>query len=79
MAINVDEQGRLYLPKDIRRDYGEQFRIVRLHDGIKLLPVPEDPVEDLADALEPLTELSPDEVGQAVEEEALKEILEDLH
>lgn len=79
MATSVDERGRIYLPKDIRRDYGEQFRIVRLHDGIKLLPVPEDPVEDLADALEPLTELSPDEIGRAVEEEALEEILDDLH
>lgn len=72
MAPTVDERGRLYLPKDIREDYGEEFRIVRLHDGIKLLPIPEDPVEDLAEALEPVDDLAPEEIAE------MRETLDDL-
>lgn len=78
MATTVDERGRLYLPKDIREDYGDRFRIVRLHDGIKLLPVPDDPVDDLAEALKPLEDVPPEELSEAVEEEAMREILDDL-
>jgi bifunctional DNA-binding transcriptional regulator/antitoxin component of YhaV-PrlF toxin-antitoxin module len=78
MATSVDERGRLYLPKEVRERYGERFRIVRLHDGIKLLPVPDDPVEDLAEALEPIKEATPADLSEAAEEEAMREITDDL-
>lgn len=75
MATSVDERGRLYLPKDVREEYGERFRIVRLHDGIKLLPVPGDPVEDLAEALEPLKDVPIGEIRRQAEEAAMREAL----
>ncbi len=77
-TASVDERGRLYLPKSLREQYGGQFRIVRLYDGITLLPVPEDPVEDLSEALEPLKHLSHEEIDRAIKEEAMAEVLDDL-
>lgn len=44
---SLDSRGRLTLPKEIRERYGSQYRIVELHDGIKLIPVDENPLEAL--------------------------------
>ncbi|WP_254272314.1 AbrB/MazE/SpoVT family DNA-binding domain-containing protein [Haloarcula marina] len=43
----LDGRGRLTLPKEIRERYGERYHIVQLHDGIKLIPIEEDPLEAL--------------------------------
>lgn len=43
----LDGRGRLTLPKEIRERYGERYRIVQLHDGIKLIPIESDPLEAL--------------------------------
>ncbi|TKX74244.1 AbrB/MazE/SpoVT family DNA-binding domain-containing protein [Halorubrum sp. GN11_10-6_MGM] len=48
----LDDRGRLTLPKDIRERYGDRYRVVRLRDGIKLVPVAEDPLEALRDEFE---------------------------
>lgn len=45
----LDDRGRLTLPKEVRERYGDQFHIVELHDGIKLVPVAEDPLDALRD------------------------------
>ncbi len=37
------------LPKEIRERYGERYHIVQLHDGIKLVPVDDDPLAALKD------------------------------
>lgn len=47
--ISLDERGRLTLPKEIRERYGDRYHIVELHDGIKLIPVAEDPLDALRD------------------------------
>jgi hypothetical protein len=39
----LDDRGRLTLPKEIRERYGDRYYIVELHDGIKLIPVADDP------------------------------------
>ena len=44
---SLDSRGRLTLPKKIRERYGSHYRIVDLHDGIKLIPVDENPLEAL--------------------------------
>ncbi len=63
MRVSADD-GRVYLSKDVRERYGEEFELVDRGDAIVLVPVPEDPlaalkeeasksegsVEDLADA-----------------------------
>jgi bifunctional DNA-binding transcriptional regulator/antitoxin component of YhaV-PrlF toxin-antitoxin module len=43
----LDDRGRLTLPKEVRERYGERYRIVQLHDGIKLVPIEEDPLDAL--------------------------------
>jgi bifunctional DNA-binding transcriptional regulator/antitoxin component of YhaV-PrlF toxin-antitoxin module len=43
----LDGRGRLTLPKEIRERYGERYHIVQLHDGIKLIPIEEDPLDAL--------------------------------
>jgi len=43
----LDGRGRLTLPKEIRERYGDHYRIVQLHDGIKLVPIEDDPLAAL--------------------------------
>lgn len=43
----LDSRGRLTLPKEVRERYGEHYNIVQLHDGIKLIPIEDDPLDAL--------------------------------
>ncbi|WP_136591512.1 AbrB/MazE/SpoVT family DNA-binding domain-containing protein [Salinigranum halophilum] len=43
----LDDRGRLTLPKEIRERYGEHYYLVQLHDGIKLIPIEDDPLDAL--------------------------------
>ncbi|WP_336133347.1 AbrB/MazE/SpoVT family DNA-binding domain-containing protein [Natronomonas amylolytica] len=43
----LDDRGRLTLPKELRERYGDRYRIVELHDGIKLIPIADDPLDAL--------------------------------
>lgn len=56
MGSSTDERGRLYLPKHVRERYGEEYRIVEMPGHVALLPVDEDPLagvhEAVGDALE---------------------------
>ena len=45
--VTLDDRGRLTLPKAVREEYGDRYRLVRLHDGIKLVPVATDPLDAL--------------------------------
>ncbi len=45
----LDDRGRLTLPKELRERYGDHYRVVQLHDGIKLIPIADDPLEALRD------------------------------
>ena len=45
--VTLDERGRLTLPKELREEYGDRYHIVEIHDGIKLVPVADDPLEAL--------------------------------
>lgn len=69
----LDERGRLTLPKEVRERYGERYHIVELHDGIKLVPLADDPLEALrdefADVEKSATELR-DEAREAALDEA---------
>jgi bifunctional DNA-binding transcriptional regulator/antitoxin component of YhaV-PrlF toxin-antitoxin module len=47
--VALDDRGRLTLPKDIRERYGDRYHIVKLPDGLKLIPVADDPLEALRD------------------------------
>ncbi|MEF8888276.1 MAG: AbrB/MazE/SpoVT family DNA-binding domain-containing protein [Haloarculaceae archaeon] len=45
--VTLDDRGRMTLPKEIRERYGDRYHIVELHDGVKLVPVADDPLEAL--------------------------------
>lgn len=45
----LDDRGRLTLPKEIRERYGDNYHVVDVHDGIKLIPIADDPLEALRD------------------------------
>lgn len=69
----LDDRGRLTLPKEMRERYGERYRIVELHDGIKLVPVSDDPLdalrEEFADVEKTTAELREDARVAALDEE----------
>jgi bifunctional DNA-binding transcriptional regulator/antitoxin component of YhaV-PrlF toxin-antitoxin module len=51
MSKTTDERGRIYLPKDVRERFGNQYRIVELPSHVALFPVDEDPLEGLRAAV----------------------------
>jgi bifunctional DNA-binding transcriptional regulator/antitoxin component of YhaV-PrlF toxin-antitoxin module len=51
MSKSTDERGRIYLPKDVRERFGDQYRIVELPSHVALFPVDEDPLEGLRAAV----------------------------
>jgi bifunctional DNA-binding transcriptional regulator/antitoxin component of YhaV-PrlF toxin-antitoxin module len=69
--VRTDERGRVTIPKEVRDRYGEKFRLVELDSGIKLVPIPDDPLEELrAAASDELREASLDDLEEAAREEA---------
>lgn len=68
----LDDRGRLTLPKEIRERYGDRYRIVQLHDGIKLIPVADEPLESLREAFADV-ETSAEELRAEARETALDE------
>jgi bifunctional DNA-binding transcriptional regulator/antitoxin component of YhaV-PrlF toxin-antitoxin module len=67
----TDEQGRVTIPKDVRDRYGERGRLVELDSCIKLVPIPDDPLEELrAAASDELREASLADLEGAATDEA---------
>ncbi|WP_123532822.1 AbrB/MazE/SpoVT family DNA-binding domain-containing protein [Halosimplex salinum] len=68
----LDDCGRLKLPRESREQYGERYRIVELHSGIKLVPVADDPLsalrEEFADVDRSADELPESARGDALDE-----------
>jgi len=64
--VRADDRGRVTIPKEVRERYGEQYRLVELDSGIKLVPIPDDPLASLrAAASDELREASLDELEDA--------------
>lgn len=70
--VTLDERGRLTLPKEIREQYGDRYRVVDLHDGVKLVPIAEDPLaalrEEFADVDASVRELREETRNAATED-----------
>jgi len=49
-VVTTDERGRVTIPKEVHERFGERYRLVELRDGVKLLPIPGDPVATLRSA-----------------------------
>lgn len=71
-GVSLDDRGRLTLPKEVRERYGECYHIVQLHDGIKLVPVADDPLAALRDEFADI-EKSADALREEAREAALDE------
>ena len=51
MVTETDDRGRLYLPKGLRDRHGERFRVVGLPSRVVLIPVDDDPLGAVRDAV----------------------------
>jgi len=45
MSVETDSNGRLYLPAELRQQYGEKFHVVTYEDRIELIPIADDPLQ----------------------------------
>ena len=77
-TAQCDAKGRIYLREKTREKYGERFVVVEAPDEIILLPIPKDPVADLAELGKPLRHLSLRQIKAKIRERAKKEVLDDL-
>ena len=69
--VRTDDRGRVTIPKEVRDRYGERSCLVELDGGIKLVPIPDDPLEDpRAAASGELREASLEDLEEAAREEA---------
>lgn len=50
-TTEADDRGRITIPHEIRERYGDRYRIVELDDRVELIPLQDDPVEGLRDAV----------------------------
>jgi bifunctional DNA-binding transcriptional regulator/antitoxin component of YhaV-PrlF toxin-antitoxin module len=75
--VQTDERGRVTIPKGVRDRYGEKFRLVELDSGIKLVPIPDDPLEELrAAASDELREAALDDLEEAARKEVREQASE---
>jgi bifunctional DNA-binding transcriptional regulator/antitoxin component of YhaV-PrlF toxin-antitoxin module len=70
--VTLDDRGRLTLPKRLRERYGDRYYVVQLHDGIKLVPVADDPLDALREEFAG-NDRSAEELREAARETALDE------
>jgi len=62
MGTTADDRGRIYLPKDVRDRYGDRYRIVELPTHVVLLPVDDDPIEGIQDAVGDALAIDPEDI-----------------
>ena len=70
--VTLDDRGRLTLPKEVRERYGNRYHVVQLPDGVKLVPVADDPLEALRDEFADL-DTSADELREKARDAAIDE------
>jgi hypothetical protein len=64
----------MYLKQSVRSRYGEKFLVLEVPGEIVLIPVADDPVQDLARLGRPLKDKSLDELKAGIVERAVQEI-----
>lgn len=62
-TAEADDRGRIVIPHEIREKHGDKYRVVELKDRVELIPLKDDPIEGLRDA-----------VGDAFEGKSIEEI-----
>ncbi|MBI4016391.1 MAG: AbrB family transcriptional regulator [Candidatus Aenigmarchaeota archaeon] len=48
-VISCDDRGRVLLPQEVRKQYGNEFHLVRTRDELLLIPVSKNPIRELAE------------------------------
>ena len=71
MEVDVSS-GKLYIPKSLREKFGDHFEMVAMNDRIVLLPLSEEPLEDLRKEWK-----SVDKSKQELKRDALEEGIEE--
>lgn len=71
MKVKADD-GRIYLPKELREEFGDEFELIDRGDRLVLVPVPDSPLEALR-AEASATEKSAEELAESALDEALDE------
>ncbi|QGA81047.1 AbrB/MazE/SpoVT family DNA-binding domain-containing protein [Candidatus Nanohalobium constans] len=66
------DNGRVYIPKEMREKFGEKFHIIDRGDKIMLVPVSDDPLEALREEFEG-TDKSVEELKKGALETAMEE------
>ena len=65
MRTTVDEQGRICLPQKVRDRHGDRYQVVELPSYVALLPIDDDPVAGVQDAVgDAFADLDPNEIQQ---------------
>lgn len=70
--VTSAEDGRVYIPKDLREKFGEKFHIVDRGDKIMLIPVSDDPLETLREEFKDVDK-SVEELKEGALETAMEE------
>lgn len=79
MTVETDDRGRLYLSKDVRERYGEKFHVVEYSDHIELIPIDDDPLEGLREAVgDVFDDKSVDDLREEARMRAKQEAIEDV-
>lgn len=62
-TVTADGRGRIVIPHEIRERHGDHYRVVELDNRVELIPIADDPIEGLRDA-----------VGDAFDDRSIEEI-----
>ncbi len=73
-VVETDKKGRLYIPKETREKYGQKFLEIELEDEIRLIPIPDDPVEDLREVTDKLKGKSIEEMKKGIREKGVESL-----
>jgi len=74
MITQCDAKGRVYIPKVLQKKLTKEVFIVETPEGILLIPIPDDPVQEL----ERLGEKLPPLTIKQLKEEITKQTLEEM-